>query len=78
MSKKNEKEEIYNLCKEYYDYENYMNYEHEKTVSYYFLIEKELMDKFKRNIFYDQLKSSIKTNIDFKHINKNILNKLKK
>ena len=78
MSKKNEKEEIYYLCKEFYDYENYINYVHEKTESYCFLIEKKLMDKFKNNIFYDQLKDSIKKNIDFKHIDKNLLNKLKK
>ena len=78
MSKKNEKEEIYNLCKNYYVYENYLDYDHENTECYCFLIEKELMDKFKKNIFYDKLKDSIKKNIDFKHIDKNILNKLKK
>ena len=78
MSKKNEKEEIYNLCKEFYDYENFLNYDHDNIKRDCFLIEKELMDKFKNNIFYDQLKDSIKKNIDFKHIDKNILNKLKK
>ena len=78
MSKKNEKEEIYYLCKVFYEYENYLNYDHESIKCYCFLIEKELMDKFKNNIFYDQLKDSIKKNIDFKHIDKNLLNKLKK
>ena len=78
MSKNNEKEEIYNLCKEYYDYEIHMNYDHDNTKYKCFLIEKELMDKFKKNIFYDKLKDSIKKNIDFKHIDRNILNKLKK
>ena len=78
MSKKYEKEEVYNLCKNYYDYENYLNYEHKKTECYCFLIEKELMDKFKKNIFYDKLKDSIKKNIDFKKINKAILNKIQK
>ena len=78
MSKKNEKEEIYNLCKEFYDYENFLNYDHDKTKFNCFLIKKELIDKFKNNIFYDQLKDSIKRNIDFKHIDKNILNNSKK
>ena len=78
MSNKNEKEEIYNLCKEYYDYENYLNYDHDNWKIAFFLIEKELMDKFKKNICYDQLKNSIKKNIDLKNIDKNILNKLTK
>ena len=80
MSKKNGKEEIYYLCKEFYDYENFLSYDHDNTILSCFLIEKELMDKFKKNIFYDQLKSSIKKNIDFKHIDKNInkLTKIKK
>ena len=78
MSKKNEKEEIYNLCKEFYDYENFINYHHYHSKHDCFLIEKELFDSFKNNIFYEQLKDSIKKNIDFKHIDKNILNKIKK
>ena len=78
MSKKNEKEEIYNLCKVYYDYENYINYDHDKSQCVCFLIEKKLMDKFKKLIFYDQLRDFIKINIDFKRIDKNILNKLTK
>ena len=75
MSKKNEKEEIYNLFK---DYENFLNYEHKNTKRDCFLIEKELMDKFKKNISYDKLKGSIKKNIDFKHNDKNTLNKIQK
>ena len=76
MSEKNEKEAIYNLCKEYYNYEiTFLNFDHNHTQRDCFLIEKELMDKFKKNIFYDKLKDSIKKNIDFKHIEKNILNK---
>ena len=78
MLKKNEKEEIYNLCKEFYNYENFLNYDHDNTKRDCFLIKKELIDSFKNNIFYDQLKDSIKRNIDFKHIDKNILNKIKK
>jgi len=78
MSDKNEKEEIYKLCKEYYNYENYLNYEHNNQKCSCFLIEKELMNKFKKNICYDQLKNSIKKNIDLKNIDKNILNKLTK
>ena len=36
------------------------------------------MDKFKKLIFSDQLRDFIKINIDFKRIDKNILNKLTK
>ena len=75
MLKKNEKEEIYNLFK---DYENFLIYEHNNTPCDCFLIEKELMNKFKKNIFYDKLKDSIKKNIDFKQIDKTILNKIQK
>ncbi len=58
MLKKKEKEEIYNLCKEFYNYEDFLNYDHNNTNCDCFLIEKELMDKFKNNIFYDQLRIS--------------------
>ena len=78
MTKNNEKEEIINLCKKYYDYENFLNYDHNDTHCRVFLIEKELMDNFKKNVYYEQLKDSIKKDIDLKHIDKNILNKLKK
>ena len=69
---------IWNELVIFYDYENYINYDHDNTKCNCFLIEKELMDKFKNNIFYDQFKDSVKKIIDFKHIDKNILNKLKK
>jgi len=78
MSKKNKKEEIYNICKEFYNYGIFLNYEHDNTKFDCFLIEKELIDKFKTNIFYDKFKDSIKKNIYFKLIDKNILNKLRK
>ena len=75
MLKKNEKEEIYNSFK---NYENFLIYEHDNIKCDCFLIEKELVDKFKKSIFYDKLKDSIKKNIDFKKIDKTILNKIQK
>ena len=79
MAEKNEKEEIFNLCKEFYNNEFFLNYAHDnKTKCNCFLIEKELMDKFKNNIFYDQLKDFIKKDIDINHIDINILNNLTK
>ena len=79
MTEKNEKEEIFNLCKEFYANEYFLNLAHDNiTKCDCFLIEKELMDKFKKNIFYDQLKDFIKKDIDLNHIDINILNNMTK
>ena len=79
MTEKNEKEEIFNLCKEFYANEYFLSIAHDNiTKCNCFLIEKELMDKFKKNIFYDQLKDFIKKDIDLNHIDINILNNMTK
>ena len=78
MLKKYEKEEVYNLCKEFYEYENFLNYDHDNTKCGCCLIKKELMDEFKNNISYDQLKGPIKKQKTLDKIDINILNKLKK
>ena len=55
-----EKEEVLNLCKEFIDYENSLNYDHKHQECSCFLIEKNTIDTFKKKIFYDELKEYIK------------------
>ena len=69
VSNSNLYKKIYDLCKEYHEYEKHLIQADENIIYSGFLIEKKLIEKLKINIFYDKLDTKA---YDFKILKKHI------
>ena len=65
---------IYNLCKDYFEYEKYITSDYGDKKFKGYLINKKYIDEFKNKIFYDKLYKYIRDNYPFNKL-KNIIEK---